>query len=76
MQLHLGGHLNYFDKLQRSNLEVALTKEKELMNVLLELEVPIQEIFLVTLNGEVVNLQDAQVHPDDIVQLYPPMGGG
>ena len=76
MRLHLGGHLNYFDAMQRINFEVGLLEKQRLMDLLLELKIPAGEIFLVSINGEVVPLEDAWVRPDDHVQLYPPMGGG
>lgn len=76
MQLHLGGHLNYFDGLHRSNLEIALVEKKKLIEILFILKIPIGEISIISINGEVVNLEEAWIQPDDYVQLYPPIGGG
>jgi sulfur carrier protein ThiS len=76
MRLHLGGHLNYFDAQQRANLEIELVGKQRLEDVLDRLKIPIGEIFLVSINGEVVALEDAWIQQDDQVQLYPPMGGG
>jgi len=76
MRLHLGGHLNYFDALQRANLEIELVGKQRLEDVLARLRIPAGEIFLVSINGVVVALEDAWIQPGDHVQLYPPMGGG
>lgn len=76
MRLHLGGHLNYFDARKRANLEIKLVGKQRLEDILVRLKIPAEEIFLVSINGEVVSLEDAWIQPDDHVQLYPPMGGG
>jgi sulfur carrier protein ThiS len=76
MRLHLGGHLNYFDAQQRAHLEIELVGKQRLVDILVRLNIPAEEIFLVSINGEVVALEDAWIQPDDHVQLFPPMGGG
>ena len=40
------------------------------------LGVPIAEVQLAVLNGELVNLSETLVSDDDEVRLYPPVGGG
>lgn len=74
--LHLGGYLKYYDEMQRSNLEVEMAEKQHLKDVLIRLNIPTGEIFLVSINGEVVLMNDAWIKPDDHVCLYPPMGGG
>ena len=76
MRLHLGGHLNYFDALQRVNLDVDFVGTQRLEDILGKLKIPTAEIFLVSINGEAASMEDAWINPDDQVQLYPPMGGG
>jgi sulfur carrier protein ThiS len=76
MRLHLGGHLNYFDAQQRADFEVEVVGKQCLADLLTNLKIPAGEIFLVSINGEVIALDDAWVLPDDYVQLFPPMGGG
>ena len=76
MRLHLGGHLNYFDELKRSEFEIELSQEQKLTDILSGLKIPVGEVFLVVVNGELVTLEDARIQPDNYVQLYPPMGGG
>lgn len=76
MQLYLGGYLNSFDPLHRTDLIVDIAGRRHLRSVLTELAIPAEEILLVSINGEVVALNDAWIQPDDQVKLYPPMGGG
>ncbi|MCX6078514.1 MAG: MoaD/ThiS family protein [Chloroflexi bacterium] len=76
MRLYLGGHLNYFDAHNRVNLEIELVGKQRLVDILDSLKIPKGEVFLVSINGEVVSLKDAWIKQDDQVQLYPPMGGG
>jgi sulfur carrier protein ThiS len=76
MRVHLGGHLNYYDALERADLEVDLTGRQPLSTVLEALKVPLAEVFLVSINGEAVAVQNAWVEPGDNVEVYPPMGGG
>jgi sulfur carrier protein ThiS len=76
MRLYLGGHLNYFDAHNRVNLEIEIVGKQRLEDILDSLKIPKGEVFLVSINGEVVSLKDAWINHDDQVQLYPPMGGG
>jgi sulfur carrier protein ThiS len=76
IRLHLGGHLKYYDEMQRSNLEVEMTEKQHLEDILIKLKIPVGEIFLVSINGEIVSMANAWINTDDHVQLYPPMGGG
>ncbi|MBI5351503.1 MAG: MoaD/ThiS family protein [Chloroflexi bacterium] len=76
MHLHLGGHLNYFDAMKRINIEIKIVGRQRLTDLLAKLKIPVGEIFLVSVNGEVMSLEDAWIQSDDEVQLYPPMGGG
>jgi sulfur carrier protein ThiS len=76
MRLHLGGHLNYFDALKRADLEIELSGKEHLRDVLALLKIPAGEVFIISINGEVVSLDDAWIRPNDYVMLYPPMGGG
>lgn len=76
MRLHLGGHLNYFEPLQRTDLEVEVVGNQPLKDILARLKIPVEEVFLVSINGEIAHLEGALVRPADHVQLFPPLGGG
>ncbi len=76
MSLHLGGYLNYFDPQKRKEIDLELTSPTWLKEILTKLGIPVGEIFLVVINGELVPLEDACVKPGDHVEVFPPMGGG
>ena len=76
MQLHLGGHLSWYDPQKRSRLEIPLAEPIRLMSLLQQLNVPPAEIAVATVNRNAVTLEDAQVSDGDRVELFPPVGGG
>jgi sulfur carrier protein ThiS len=76
MQLHLGGHLGWYDSQKRSWLEIDLPETTTLSDIVQRLGVPLDEIAIATVNGQVVSLKEAHVSDDDRVELYPPVGGG
>jgi len=76
VQLHLGGHLSWYDPQKRPRLEIKLAEPVSLMSLLEQLNVPAAEIAVATVNRVAVALQDAQVSDSDSVELFPPVGGG
>jgi sulfur carrier protein ThiS len=76
VQLHLGGHLSWYDPQKRSRLEIKLAKPVSLISLLGQLNVPEAEVAVATVNRVAVALQDAQVSDSDSVELFPPVGGG
>ena len=76
MQRYLGGYLNSYDPQSRTDLIVDISRRLHLKTVLTALAIPLEEVWLVSVNREVVALDDAWIQPDDQVRLYPPMGGG
>jgi len=76
MRLHLGGHLSWYDPQKRSWLELSLSKPVALIELVCQLELPVGEIAISAVNGQVVSLEEARVSDGDRVELYPPIGGG
>lgn len=76
MQLHLGGHLGWYDPQKRSRLVIHLDKPILLSALLERLEIPPAEIAVATINRQAVGLETAQVSEADSVELFPPVGGG
>ena len=76
MEVHLGGHLAFYDREKRSWFQVHLDAETPLLDVIRELGVPEAEIALVAVNRTVVSLAEARVGDADRLDLYPPMSGG
>jgi len=76
MKLYLGGSLAFYSPNKKPELEVSLNKITSLTRVISDLGIPIAEVQLTVLNGELVNLNEILVSDDDEVRLYPPVGGG
>jgi sulfur carrier protein ThiS len=76
MKLYLGGQLSFYLPGHPSRVEVELEETTRLSEVLTKLGIPVPEIGLATINGEMVDLQEAMVSPQDEVKIYPPVSGG
>lgn len=76
MQLHLGGHLSWYDLHKRSDVPVPLSNPTRLLALIESLGLPAGEVAIAVVNGSVVALAEALVSDSDRVQLYPPIGGG
>jgi sulfur carrier protein ThiS len=76
MEVHLGGHLAFYDRQRRSRFEVHLAAETPLLEVIRMLGVPEAEIAVAAVNRAVVTLAEARVGDADRLDLYPPMSGG
>ncbi len=76
MRLHLGGHLSYYDFLQRTDFEIELAHRAFLRDILSRLNIPEAEVFIIVINGEAVAAEDAWIQPADDVKLFPAIGGG
>ena len=59
MRIFLGGHLNFYHPKKEKWLEVELVNSTALAKLLKDGGVPLHEVQLVAINGEVVDLQDA-----------------
>ena len=76
MQVHLSGHLAFYDRAKRTRFELHLATETSLLEVIRELGVPEAEIALAAVNRTVVSLSEARLVDADRLDLYPPMSGG
>ena len=76
MRLYLGGYLDFYHPQRGSWLEVELNHPSPLSKVLTELGIPMGDVQLFVLNGELVELSEAIVSDQDEVKLFPAVGGG
>lgn len=76
MKLYLGGSLAFHSPGKKSILELNLKKETLLTEIMSQLKIPIAEVQLTVLNGELVEMINLIVKDSDEVRLYPPVGGG
>jgi sulfur carrier protein ThiS len=76
IELYLGGHLSFYAPQKQSRFNLPVDQPTELEGILQKLGVPLAEVAIVAVNGELVELPAARVNPGDRIELYPPMGGG
>ncbi len=76
MELHLGGHLSWYDQARRSQFNLTLDAPIPLAGLLARLGIPPAEIAVAAVNGEAVEIGEAVVSDSDRVDLLPPIGGG
>ena len=76
MRIYLGGHLNFYHPQKDKWLDVELGQPTPLRVILDGSGIPISEVYLVVVNGELVDLHEAIVTEQSEVKLFPAVGGG
>jgi sulfur carrier protein ThiS len=76
MRLYLGGYLDFYHPQRYNWLDVELDHPSQLSEVLADLGIPLGDVHLFVLNGELVELSEAVVTDQDEVKLFPAVGGG
>ena len=76
MHLYLGGHLNFYNPHKGGWLEVQINQPTLLTDLLTHRGIPISEVQLVVINGELVDLEKTVVSDQDVVKLFSAVGGG
>ena len=76
MRIYLGGHLNFYHPQKDRWLEVDLENPRSLKLILAEYGIPTAEITLDVVNDVIKELNMLLVAQEDIVRIFPPVGGG
>jgi sulfur carrier protein ThiS len=76
MNLFLGGQFSLYIPGHPPSVDVELTKPARLSEVLAGLGIPVADIHLAVVNGQLVELEEAMVSDKDEVKIFPPVGGG
>jgi len=76
MKLYAGGYLDLYLPHRCSRVEIELVQPTNLREILARLGIPVGEVFLVVINNQLVDLQEAIVSEQDEVKLYPAVNGG
>jgi molybdopterin converting factor small subunit len=76
MKLFLGGQFSLYIPGHPPSVNVNLNESARLREVLLKLGIPVADIHLVVVNGQLVEMEEAVVSDQDEVKIFPPVGGG
>lgn len=78
MRVHLWGELGFYGPGRRSRFEVTLERPMPLAEALALLGVPVADIDVAGVNGEVVRVDDPAVLVTDAdrIDCFPPTSGG
>ena len=76
MRIFLGGHLNFYHPNKDKWLVVDIIGPTLLVDLLNTAGIPLSEVQLVAVNGELVELNNARVSEGDEVKVFSPVGGG
>jgi sulfur carrier protein ThiS len=76
MKLFLGGQFSLYIPGHPPSVDVDLAEPARLSEILSGLGIPVADIHLVVVNGQLVEMEEAVVNDQDIVKIFPPVGGG
>ena len=76
MKLYAGGYLTYYMPKHKHSLAVLLDSPAPLKEILDSLHIPVEEVHLVALNGELTDLETIVVSDADEVRIYSSINGG
>ena len=76
MRIYLGGHLNFYHPQKENWLDVELDQPRLLRDVLESSGIPLGEVHMTVVNGEIVEVQDVLVSSQDEVKIFSAVGGG
>jgi sulfur carrier protein ThiS len=72
----LGGYLSFFLPGFPTQVDVPLEEPTRLVEILRRLGIPFGEIFLVVLNGDIVDPEQTIISPNDEVRIFSAVDGG
>lgn len=76
MKLYAGGHLTFYMPGRKHMLEISLREPTPLREILTQLGLPLPEVALTALNGELVEAETAIVGDEDVVKVFSAVNGG
>ena len=76
MKLYVGSHLTYYLPERRPCLELSLSAPTPLTEILAQIGIPLSELALIAINGELVEAETAIVQDNDQVRIFSAVNGG
>jgi sulfur carrier protein ThiS len=76
MRIYLGGHLDYYNPQQGSWMDIEQDQPIHLRELLDNIGIPLAEVQITVINGNVEELHESMVSNLDVVKLFSAVGGG
>ena len=76
MKLYAGGHVTFYMPGRKHTLEISLSEPTPLREVLARVGIPLPEVALTAVNGELVEAETAIVSDSDQVRVFSAVNGG
>lgn len=76
MKLYAGGHVTFYMPGRKHALEISLSKPTLLSEILAQVGIPLPEVALAAVNGELVEVENAIVRDEDQVRVFSAVNGG
>ena len=76
MRIYLGGDLDFYHPQKERWLVVELEAPSQLTDVLDRSGIPLGEVHLVAINGELAALKNTVITDQDEIKLFSAVGGG
>jgi len=76
MKLYAGGLLDFYVPGRRRRIKIEIKEPARLEEILAGLGIPLAEVHLVVVNGQLVELGEAVVSDQDEVKIFPAVNGG
>lgn len=76
LKLHAGGYLPFYLPGRKSSLEISVSQPTPLTEILAQVGIPLAEVHLAALNGELVDIETAIVRDEDRVRVFSAVNGG
>jgi sulfur carrier protein ThiS len=76
MKLFTGGYLTFYMPQQKHLLEIHLHKPTQLKEILAGLRIPIAEVDLTAVNGNLADVEEVIVEDTDVVRVFSSVNGG
>jgi sulfur carrier protein ThiS len=76
LKLYAGGHVTFYMPERKHTLEISLDSPTPLREILVRIGIPLPEVALTAINGELVEVETATVTDSDQVQIFSAVNGG
>jgi sulfur carrier protein ThiS len=76
MKLYIGSYFSFYTPDRQHWVEQTLTEPTSLAEVLSTLGIPAAEVYLIVVNGQLVDSIDILLSNHDTIRIYPAIGGG